>query len=221
MNKNYDKGFLAFAITISFVAMYISFQTLYEITTMGGNEEFYKTLFSSLIGGLSTILGVGLTVLYYMKRDLYNKKKDKRDERLRIRPYLRAKKFGPKDEKGDYDFKVELSKKIIKDDVGLKFIELRIENIGFGPAIDIQFEFELPIPKDRTKPSEKKSLIQNSYKDLVLYYDYFPYDNNEFIAIIKFKDLYDNDYEAHYTIRIKSDNYFEIEMIKQILVSEH
>lgn len=197
MNKKYNNMFLTFTIVISFIALYISFQTLYSLISIDGNGEFYKSIFSSMIGGLFTIFGVGLTVLYYIKRD-------QNSNRLKIRPFLRLNPGKSDLEKQIYvDFD---SNDYAKSELGT--MSFQIENIGLGPAIDIEFS-ELT---DHT--SNKQGVILSLKANEKTYYEIFyalKDVNKKLELAIIFKDLYENRYKQEFTIM--NDN-FRAEVIQ-------
>lgn len=105
---------------------------------MDGNEEFYKSVFSSVIGGLFTIFGVTMVIMYFNRRDLENKEELKAKERLKIKPYLTLKTVDNSKLKGKSDVMIHFNPKAILGKGETKKLFFKIENVGAGPAIEIK-----------------------------------------------------------------------------------
>lgn len=220
MNKKYKNMFLTFTIIISFVALYISFQTLHSIIVMDGNEEFYKAAFSSIIGGLFTIFGIGMVILYFIKRDSENKAELKGKERLKIKPYLTLKTVDISKIKDKSDVRIHFNPKAILGKGETKKLFFKIENVGAGPAIEIKV-FPGTIRKIENTSMNIKSIniLKSESKILEIQLD----DKHLldcFNITVSYWDLYNNIYSTKFDVWIdeKKNEITFLDITQKLLV---
>lgn len=157
---------------------------------------YYGSIMSGLLSGGITFIGVWITIEYY-------KNQDKKEEISKRQPYLRISNKTEEENK--------IATKIVFDNDKSLYppytINCIIENIGLGPAIDIEIkEFS------NNKKQFQESVINLMPKencDIELHY-VSTKESDDHIILVLFKDILNNTYEQK----------FEIEGLDDIKVSK-
>lgn len=220
MNKKYKNTFLTFTVIISFVALYISFQTLHSIIVMDGNEEFYKAVFSSIVGGLFTIFGIAMAIMYFIKRDSENKKELKSKERLKIKPYLTLKALDTSEIEEKSDVKIHFNPKAILGKGETKKLFFKIENVGAGPALEIKvFPGTIRNIENTRINIKSTNILKSESKILEIQLD-DKYLLDCFNITVSYWDIYNNIYSTKFDVWIdeKKNKITYLDITQKLLI---
>lgn len=193
---------MCFSFTIGFIAIIFLYtllinkiivsETLFkEVATNGPWINYYGSIFSGLISGFITIVGVYLTLNYYMD-------KDEKDERIKHIPYIRVDKWI----EGNVNSSEFIIFNLEEQNDDTDNIKLCFTNIGLGTGIDILIS---KFNKNKySSENEILILMPGESLNIIIYYDSGTNNIEDYNDIIlSFKDIHNNTYEQSFTIDIK------------------
>lgn len=185
-------GGLLIITSIALINFIITRKAIFTVA----KDNYWIGFYGSVLSGVITFAGVLLTIRYYINRD-------RKAERLKIRPYiiLSSKEpnfFEAKNNRYNY-FIEDKFKREMKKEFSMIGIKMNLENIGNGPAIELRLD---RLEKERIiNDNSKKYYLKKGDEQSI---DLICTHNNEikfYELVIVYADIEDNIYEQKITLK--------------------